>query len=138
MIRRPPRSTLFPYTTLFRSRRAGGTRGSQRTTRRARRGNRSSRTRTSRRGRSWASLRRYRCHSGPPPFCLLEIDEERPERSERFRVDAFGKEYDRLPGKLLHGLVGRGGRIEPRASREDPCGGLLVAEVRDLDSPRRV
>src|SRR5256886_5186212 len=28
MIRRPPRSTLFPYTTLFRSRaRAGGTRG---------------------------------------------------------------------------------------------------------------
>src|SRR5437588_9263714 len=26
MIRRPPRSTLFPYTTLFRSRRTGGTR----------------------------------------------------------------------------------------------------------------
>src|SRR2546427_9338264 len=26
MIRRPPRSTLFPYTTLFRSRRAGGRR----------------------------------------------------------------------------------------------------------------
>src|SRR2546421_4734670 len=25
MIRRPPRSTLFPYTTLFRSRRAHGT-----------------------------------------------------------------------------------------------------------------
>src|SRR3712207_8939838 len=25
MIRRPPRSTLFPYTTLFRSRRARGT-----------------------------------------------------------------------------------------------------------------
>src|SRR5215475_14680894 len=24
MIRRPPRSTLFPYTTLFRSQRAGG------------------------------------------------------------------------------------------------------------------
>src|SRR5260221_8487692 len=24
MIRRPPRSTLFPYTTLFRSRRSGG------------------------------------------------------------------------------------------------------------------
>src|SRR3712207_7932965 len=24
MIRRPPRSTLFPYTTLFRSKRAGG------------------------------------------------------------------------------------------------------------------
>src|SRR2546427_8536649 len=26
MIRRPPRSTLFPYTTLFRSRSAGGSR----------------------------------------------------------------------------------------------------------------
>src|SRR2546430_11786693 len=26
MIRRPPRSTLFPYTTLFRSRRVGGAR----------------------------------------------------------------------------------------------------------------
>src|SRR2546422_7037111 len=27
MIRRPPRSTLFPYTTLFRSRTGDGTRG---------------------------------------------------------------------------------------------------------------
>src|SRR3712207_6853617 len=27
MIRRPPRSTLFPYTTLFRSRPAAGSRG---------------------------------------------------------------------------------------------------------------
>src|SRR5438874_12685043 len=27
MIRRPPRSTLFPYTTLFRSRRSGWARG---------------------------------------------------------------------------------------------------------------
>src|SRR5256885_11948074 len=27
MIRRPPRSTLFPYTTLFRSRAPGGVRG---------------------------------------------------------------------------------------------------------------
>src|SRR3712207_7509165 len=29
MIRRPPRSTLFPYTTLFRSRRRCGRRGRQ-------------------------------------------------------------------------------------------------------------
>src|SRR5256885_10690689 len=29
MIRRPPRSTLFPYTTLFRSRRYGGAYASQ-------------------------------------------------------------------------------------------------------------
>src|SRR5687767_15412744 len=30
MIRRPPRSTLFPYTTLFRSRRAGQRQAGQR------------------------------------------------------------------------------------------------------------
>src|SRR2546430_3457724 len=30
MIRRPPRSTLFPYTTLFRSNRGRGTDGSRR------------------------------------------------------------------------------------------------------------
>src|SRR2546426_3586743 len=30
MIRRPPRSTLFPYTTLFRSHRTGGRVGEQR------------------------------------------------------------------------------------------------------------
>src|SRR3712207_8252312 len=30
MIRRPPRSTLFPYTTLFRSRAGGGARGRNR------------------------------------------------------------------------------------------------------------
>src|SRR2546422_2410745 len=34
MIRRPPRSTLFPYTTLFRSR-SGGARGRPRALRRA-------------------------------------------------------------------------------------------------------
>src|SRR3712207_9013768 len=32
MIRRPPRSTLFPYTTLFRSCSAGETQGDQRVT----------------------------------------------------------------------------------------------------------
>src|SRR5438874_7815891 len=36
MIRRPPRSTLFPYTTLFRARRVPGARG--RPSRRRRRG----------------------------------------------------------------------------------------------------
>src|SRR5215208_8141588 len=37
MIRRPPRSTLFPYTTLFRSRRGGGARGVRRHPRHRRR-----------------------------------------------------------------------------------------------------
>src|SRR3712207_8932307 len=36
MIRRPPRSTLFPYTTLFRSRRVRGRRGRARPRARAR------------------------------------------------------------------------------------------------------
>src|SRR2546429_9099185 len=36
MIRRPPRSTLFPYTTLFRSRRGGAQRGDRARQRRAR------------------------------------------------------------------------------------------------------
>src|SRR5258708_13745677 len=37
MIRRPPRSTLFPYTTLFRSRRAAAPDEGQRAPRRGRR-----------------------------------------------------------------------------------------------------
>src|SRR5260221_5140697 len=40
MIRRPPRSTLFPYTTLFRSRRAPGCTALGEATRRPRRGDR--------------------------------------------------------------------------------------------------
>src|SRR5688572_32320825 len=38
MIRRPPRSTLFPYTTLFRSRPRGAARGALRREPRPRRG----------------------------------------------------------------------------------------------------
>src|SRR5689334_24067872 len=40
MVRRPPRSTLFPYTTLFRSVRGGGAPASRRNARRAARGSR--------------------------------------------------------------------------------------------------
>src|SRR2546430_12570782 len=40
MIRRPPRSTLFPYTTLFRSQYAGATRGAEPESAAARRGRR--------------------------------------------------------------------------------------------------
>src|SRR5689334_24613646 len=42
MIRRPPRSTLFPYTTLFRSRRRVGQRGSGGARHEQRRGERGS------------------------------------------------------------------------------------------------
>src|SRR3712207_8388623 len=40
MIRRPPRSTLFPYTTLFRSARAGANRAGERVAEPARPGER--------------------------------------------------------------------------------------------------
>src|SRR5688572_31293882 len=60
MIRRPPRSTLFPYTTLFRSTAARGHRGSPRPTAPTRR-----RRRPARRGRP-----------APPPSGTRERSEE--------------------------------------------------------------
>src|SRR2546421_7047231 len=58
MIRRPPRSTLFPYTTLFRSRRAGAARVAARPRRRAHAGRLAARTRA-RAARVRARLRRH-------------------------------------------------------------------------------
>src|SRR2546425_9715691 len=53
MIRRPPRSTLFPYTTLFRSRCRGARRATERARRETRRGlRRGCRARRARRPRS--------------------------------------------------------------------------------------
>src|SRR3712207_6868207 len=52
MIRRPPRSTLFPYTTLFRSRRPAGRRGRLRDHRRE--------------GRLAAPRGRHAHHAGEP------------------------------------------------------------------------
>src|SRR3712207_8802237 len=54
MIRRPPRSTLFPYTTLFRSRASAGRRTAPRRTTWSRRPG-------SARGRRWLGL----CSTGP-------------------------------------------------------------------------
>src|SRR5690348_17802802 len=49
IIRRPPRSTLFPYTTLFRSRRAGRTPGERAD------------------GRFWRAAARRESRADPPP-----------------------------------------------------------------------
>src|SRR3712207_8855129 len=61
MIRRPPRSTLFPYTTLFRSRRWRGHRSARRVRRRPRRWRRDvtgpGAARPCRRGAAGADLR---------------------------------------------------------------------------------
>src|SRR3712207_6952570 len=58
MIRRPPRSTLFPYTTLFRSRRGAGGRGRTRS-----RGFGDGRRRRARERARTAAGRRDRCGS---------------------------------------------------------------------------
>src|SRR3989441_7765789 len=64
MIRRPPRSTLFPYTTLFRSRAPGGARGGDGEARRLRDGGEGDR-----RGR--AHLRVVRARHGVSGAALL-------------------------------------------------------------------
>src|SRR5689334_23566332 len=56
MIRRPPRSTLFPYTTLFRSRTGAGTAGRRGRSRRTERG----RGRGRRRAPTWPAGPRTR------------------------------------------------------------------------------
>src|SRR2546430_6631377 len=53
MIRRPPRSTLFPYTTLFRSRRLPGPRRRSSHTHSARRSRRTSRSSSASRSGHW-------------------------------------------------------------------------------------
>src|SRR3712207_6919011 len=59
MIRRPPRSTLFPYTTLFRSRGTARCGGGGRGRRRARRAGSGDSTRSARcRGGSWETVLR--------------------------------------------------------------------------------
>src|SRR2546421_6027627 len=64
MIRRPPRSTLFPYTTLFRSRRAASAPGARASAARCAGAVRARRTRRRRRGTARGFARR-----GPPTSC---------------------------------------------------------------------
>src|SRR2546422_8073378 len=70
MIRRPPRSTLFPYTTLFRSRAASGRRASARSGAPPPRGARAGRAARARRSRGRVGSRRApwgrRTRSGGP------------------------------------------------------------------------
>src|SRR3712207_7522327 len=77
MIRRPPRSTLFPYTTLFRSK--GSRSRSRRGTVAARRASRRRRRRT-RRGRC---ARRRRGLSPAPATCTKRSEEHTSELQSR-------------------------------------------------------
>src|SRR5215211_4949587 len=79
MIRRPPRSTLFPYTTLFRSHRARPARpGGHRGLRRSPRGNRARRL-----PRHDARLRRVRLRRGDSLDRAVRLDGDRRARARR-------------------------------------------------------
>src|SRR2546430_5016066 len=86
MIRRPPRSTLFPYTTLFRSRRSGGAPCRPLPDRRG--GRRRRRTRRRRRGESGRgdrkSTRLNSSHSqiSYAVFCLKKKKKKNKEKSK--------------------------------------------------------
>src|SRR2546430_13538087 len=73
MIRRPPRSTLFPYTTLFRSRLAGGPGGRDRHVAlgcRGRRGGRARAVRAEREDRKSTRLNSSHSQISYAVFCL--------------------------------------------------------------------
>src|SRR3712207_8208566 len=80
MIRRPPRSTLFPYTTLFRSGERAGRAG--RTAARAPRGHARARRAEARRGNPL-----------PPPRRLLGERHGRLERSEEHTSELQSRQY---------------------------------------------
>src|SRR3712207_8151126 len=77
MIRRPPRSTLFPYTTLFRSR---STRSPRRRTCHARRS-------------SATSRRRRRSSSGTPPPPSMPFAQPSARRSEEHTSELQSRQY---------------------------------------------
>src|SRR3989440_7709269 len=92
MIRRPPRSTLFPYTTLFRSERVGG-KGQE-----ERRGEQSARANRARpeEERGGCQLRSDdgEC-GGPDPALLDEVREVRGEVGDGVELRAGGEEEER-------------------------------------------
>src|SRR2546430_16793269 len=110
MIRRPPRSTLFPYTTLFRS---------ARTRRRGRREPGIAGALVldeKRRGEDVAGARRVRLHRGPRPHLVaVAVDEE--QRA----VAIGGKDTQRgvLEPFDHGGLLGADGPT-PHEERPDP------------------
>src|ERR1043165_4371955 len=120
MIRRPPRSTLFPYTTLFRSRAAH---------RRPRR-HRDPVRRDEPRRRERLRLR------GPPRRRLLHDDVDRRAQLPRVEAGAAtpGERHER---RLLVGPLGRAVRPRlperPRVKRAayDECYDAIVAVWRD-------
>src|SRR2546427_10741425 len=97
MIRRPPRSTLFPYTTLFRSRRGGGARGM---------------------GLSGGGVRYARLAQAAKPARRGTPRRARPRAAARFAA---------APGPRTRDRPGRAGARGARAVRDDPEGRAAVS-----------
>src|SRR3989441_7327732 len=128
MIRRPPRSTLFPYTTLFRSHRGGGERGSASSRPRLAHGAagaRAGRHLLDRRGRPFDERhgqRRRRPGDRPQGLARARPSPEHPRRRgvSRIRAGAAGRGVRRLATGLTLALV---------------YGGVLFALAGRLDLP---
>src|SRR5205809_3484084 len=82
MIPRPPRSTLFPYTTLFRSRPAASGSGTRRASRRGRRAPRGRR----RRGAGGERPSRHGALLGPRPHAGRRSEEHTSELQSRLHL----------------------------------------------------
>src|SRR2546422_1131812 len=80
MIRRPPRSTLFPYTTLFRSRRKAGGRNARAARDRRDGAPRSPRPRPTGRDRKSTRLNSSHGYISYAVFCLKKKKEEASSR----------------------------------------------------------
>src|SRR2546430_17727718 len=111
MIRRPPRSTLFPYTTLFRSDEIAEDRGGRRVRREV--------------GEEVGGLpvrdaRQYH---------VVQVLEDRVER-----LAALGRAWRQAPADLSPGGAGEGGvpagRFEGGGGANDPCAGRRGEVVR--------
>src|SRR5437588_6853872 len=76
MIRRPPRSTLFPYTTLFRSRTTSARRGTRRTHRTL-----TPATTSSRPGRSEEHTSELQSHSDL--VCRLLLEKKKKKKKQK-------------------------------------------------------
>src|SRR5438093_4618089 len=128
MIRRPPRSTLFPYTTLFRSGVSGRGRGARR--------NAVSR----RRVRALRSVRRQALQAAGPRSALSRPDDSSGARPHGTRgahllqqlaegaaaAPSARRDWSRLPAARPAGddIVGR------RGATDQDCGAPVVAEQR--------
>src|SRR2546426_3922013 len=124
MIRRPPRSTLFPYTTLFRSR-AGGSAGHERVASNEGRGRRD--------GGGAARGRRCPCRDA----AVAQLDASAGARSgdAHARNGSARERLDGRRGARREGSGGRGGRLDVLRHRGRSRAGHRRGARRRRDGP---